>query len=87
MKIKKGFILRSVAGSNIVIAVGSESRSFNKLIKLNGTAAFLFRQLAEDRTEEQLAAALTAQYEVSAEQAKADVSDFLKTIGEAGLLV
>ena len=56
MKIKDGFILRSVAGTNLVVAVGERSRDFNRMMKLNDTAAFLWRQLERESTEAQLAA-------------------------------
>lgn len=87
MKIKDGYILRNVAGSNVVVAVGEESRRFNKIIKLNDTAAFIFGCLSEDTTEDGIVKKLLDKYEVSPDVAKADVSAILSSLGEAGLLV
>ena len=42
MKLKKGFVLRDVAGEKIVSAEGLEQMDFNKLITLNPTAAYLW---------------------------------------------
>ena len=86
MKIKDGFILRTVAGANLVVAVGERSRDFNRMMKLNDTAAFLWRRLEEGCTEEQLAVALTREFEVTPEVAAWDVSEFVLSLREAGVL-
>ena len=87
MKIKDGYILRNIGGSDIVVAVGAESRRFSNMIKLNSTAAFIWKCLESETTEEELVKKLTEQYDVSEEQAKADVSALLARIREAGILV
>lgn len=86
MKIKDGFILRNVGGQNVVVALGEASRSFNGLIRLNETGSFLWKQLGHDMTEEELCAALLAEYDVTPEQAAADVARFIETLGKAALL-
>lgn len=86
MKIKDGFILRNVGGQNVVVALGEASRSFNGLIRLNETGSFLWQQLGRDMTEEALCAALLAEYDVTPEQAAADVARFIETLGKAALL-
>lgn len=40
MKIKKGFVVRKVAGENIVVPVGGMSKTFHGMIKLNDTGEF-----------------------------------------------
>ena len=45
MKIKEGFVLREMCGENIVAGEGLEHINFNKLISLNSTAAFLWKEL------------------------------------------
>ena len=56
MKIKDGFILRVVAGTNLVAAVGERSKEYNRMIKLNDTGAFLWKLMAEkDLTEAEVA--------------------------------
>ncbi len=87
MKIKDGYILRTVAGVSVVVAVGEESRRFNKLIKLNDSAAFIFKQLETDISEEELVKRLLDEYDVSEETALRDVRSLLSSLKEAGLLV
>lgn len=86
MKIKDGFMLRKVGGQNVVVALGEASRSFNGIIRLNDTGVFLWQQLQQDKTEEQLLAALTAEYDIDAEKARADISDFVNSLRKAALL-
>ena len=54
MKIKKGFILLEVAGSNVVVCVDGEL-SFNGMITLNETGAFIWKQLEKELSNEDIA--------------------------------
>ncbi len=87
MKIKDGFMLRRVGGQFVVVALGEASRSFNGIIRLNDTGKFLWEQLSADSTEEQLCEALLSEYDVTPQQARADVSEFIGTLKKAALLV
>ena len=86
MKLKEGYVLREVAGNYIVVAVGVAVKNFNGVINLNESAAFLWQQLLEDKTEEQLVTALLGEYEVSEEIAKRDVKAFVEKLNGAKLL-
>ncbi len=86
MKIKDGFILREVAGSYLVVAVGAAVKQFNGMINLNETGAFLWRLLEKGATEEEAVSALLKEYDVDEETAKADVKAFTNKLTEAGLL-
>lgn len=86
MKLKEGYVLREVAGNYIVVAVGSAVKDFNGVINLNESAAFLWKQLLEDKTEEELVSALLGEYEVAEDVAKADVKKFIDKLNGANLL-
>ena len=86
MKIKDGFILRTVGGNHIVVPVGAQTVDFRGIITLNETGVVLWNALQEDCTEEQLTQALLAEYEVTAEVAAADVARFVESLREAELL-
>ena len=64
MKIKEGFILRNVAGSNVVVPVGQATVDFNGMMSLNDTGAFLFDKLTKGTTEEQLIRDLMDEYSI-----------------------
>ena len=45
MKTKKGFVLRNVCGENIIVAEGKENIDFTKIISMNETAAYLWKNV------------------------------------------
>ena len=77
MKIKKGFVLRTVCGENVIVGEGLDAINFGRMLCLNETAAWLWKQAqqAGDFTAESLAQALCSEYEVSLEQALNDVKE------------
>lgn len=85
-KIKKGFMLREVSGSYIVVPVGKASLEFKGLITLNHTSAFMWQLLLEGKTEAELVEALLNEYEVSYEVAKTDCENFIKKLVDGGLV-
>lgn len=86
MKIKEGFLLRQVAGQNVVLPSGSEL-DLNMMITLNGTGAFLWERLQSETDEKALVAALLAEYDVDKETAETCVAAFVKKLGDNGFLV
>lgn len=79
MRIKKGFVLREVCGENVIMGEGLGAINFGKLLALNGTAAWLWKQALEmgDFTIEALADKLGDEYEVTAEEALLDVAEII----------
>ena len=84
MKIKKGFILRTVCGENVIVGEGLDAINFGRMLSLNETAAWLWKQAVEqgDFTAESLAKALCDEYEVSPDQALADVKETINQWAE-----
>lgn len=86
MKIKDGFILREVAGSYLVVAVGDAVKNFSGIINLNETGAFLWK-LAEKKVDQQeMVDALTAEYDVTKEVAEKDVKAFIDKLKEMEII-
>lgn len=86
MKIKDGFIVNKIGSQHVVVPVGETSMERHCMIRLNGTGAFLWDQLATDATEEALVQALLAEYAVNEGTARADVAAFLGKLRDADLL-
>ncbi len=87
MKIKKGFELRNVCGENIIIAHGVENIDFTKVITLNESAAYIWKQVVgKDFNEQDMVQLLLDEYEVEASQAKEDVKQLLASWMEAGFI-
>ena len=85
MKLKDGFILREVAGQTVVLPSGDEL-NLNMMITLNGTGAFLWKQLESEKDEAQLVAALRSEYEVDEDTAISAVNGFVAKLKENGFL-
>lgn len=87
MKIKDGFILKNIADSYIVVAVGAAAKNFNGIINLNETGAFLWENIPQCKDEKELASALTSEYDVDDRTALKDASEFIARLKEAGVLL
>lgn len=86
MRIKDGYVLRPVAGNNVVIAIGQEAINFNGIVTINGAGAFLWEKLLKETTEEEMLKALLGEYDIDEETAKKDINEFLDKLREAELL-
>lgn len=82
----KRFVLRKVAGENILVPVGNTALTFNGLVTLNESGAFLWERMQENRSREELVREVLKEYDVSEEQARADIGQFLTYLTEAGVL-
>ncbi len=86
MKIKTGYMLRTVAGCSVVVAIGTDTMDFGGMINLNESGAFLWKLLEKGATEDELLSALLSEYEVDEDTAKRDISLFINKMREAELL-
>lgn len=79
MKIKQGFVLRDVCGEQVIMGEGLGALDFGRLLCLNETAAFLWKCALElgEFTVESLSEKLCGEYDVSKEQALADVAQIV----------
>jgi hypothetical protein len=73
-------VYRNIAGEHLLIATRGDSEA--PMFALTPSGALLWKRLADWTTQEQLVELVLEQYEVSAEQAAADVVDFLEQLRE-----
>lgn len=87
MKLKKDFKLRQICGENIITAEGMQAIDFSKLVSLNETATFLWKEAEKqgEFTTESLAEALCKEYDVSEAQALADCQTIVSQWNQEGL--
>lgn len=83
--IKEGFVLRKMPGMNLVMPAGENVKTFNGALMLNDTGALVFEELKKNSSAEDIAKRLTEEYNVSLEQALADVQKTIDTLKEAGV--
>lgn len=86
MHIKENFVLREIAGEYIIVPVGNTTLNFNGLMTVNEVGMFIWQQLQEEITEEELLARVLAEYEVDEETAKADIDEYLERLSQAGII-
>ncbi len=86
MKIKDGFAKREIAGSNIVVPVGSTAKEFNGMITLNESGSFFWDCFTKDITVDEAVKMVTDEYEIDEETAKKDIEKFVAMLKEHNLL-
>ena len=79
MRIKEGFILRSICGEYVVVGEGLAQVNFNKMLSRNNSAAYLWKELeGKDFTLDTMVDLLLENYDVTREQAAEDVEKLLQ---------
>lgn len=86
MKIKKGFTVRNIAGSDIVVPVGNAERVFNGMITINESGTFFWNALLKDTTVDEVVKKVTSEYDVDESKARADVEKFINLLRENNLI-
>ncbi len=86
MVIKKDMILRQIGGDAILVPVGNALKDYNGLFMLTESACFLWQQLPECGSVQELALRLYDEYDVTQEQALADTKEFIDKLIEIGII-
>lgn len=86
MKIKNGFAKREIAGSYIVVPVGSTSNEFNGMITLNESGSFFWDCFTNDITIDDAVKKVTAEYDIDETTAKKDIENFINLLKENNLI-
>ena len=84
MKLKDG-LSKNRAGDDYIV-ISDNREIFKGMIRLNESGAFLFDLLKNDISFDELKNALMNKYAIDGELAKRDLSAFLKTFKDCGLI-
>ena len=79
-------VARAIAGETFLVPVEGTLASLQKVFVLNPTAAFTWERLDGAHTLEAILAEALEQFDVPVDQARADISDFVAALEEAGLV-
>ena len=85
-QVKPGFIHRHIGDVDVVISIGENVADFNGYMTLNETASFLWDALTAPKSAEELTALLYDEFDVTVEEARADVDEFLTALLAQGIL-
>ena len=87
MKIKDSISIRHIADEYIMIVGSEDSLDYTQAVSLNDSAAYLIEQVRdEDFTQEDWVDLLTERYDVSREQASADIELLVQMLKEANVI-
>lgn len=85
-KIKDGLLIRNIAGEHVLIDASGEV-DLSKMEMLNDTAVSIIKAMQEGFcTAEELAARIVAEYDVTVDQALADIKELLTAMSAKGLV-
>lgn len=86
MNIKPGFTLRRVVGENMVMPTGKNIKDFGGTVVLNEVSAFIYEQLKQPISREDLLAQILAEYDVDEATASADLDALLDQFRQMDML-
>lgn len=87
MKIKEGFEIVDLCGDHVIVATGLKNIDFSKVISLNESAILMWNAVeGKEFTVEDLAKALTDEYEVDLATAMNDAGKIAQEWKEIGLI-
>ena len=82
----KDFIKRKIGTQYVIVAVGAATKKFNGMVSVNGTGSFIWDQLEQDISMEDLVKAITDHYEIDAATAAEHATAFLNTLKGVGAI-
>ena len=84
MKKKERFIGRNIMNQHVLMPFGETAHRFNGMIMTTETGAFIWEHIEEVSSAEEMASLLTQEFEVSYEEALADVTALFDNFKQAG---
>lgn len=86
MKLLPNVFVSEVEGKYVAVATGKAAKSFSGMVEMNGTAAYVVKQLQKRTNEEKLVKAVVEEYDVDEETARRNVAGILEKLRETGWL-
>lgn len=80
------FLLREVAGKQVVVPLGKAAATFPGMLTLNETGAYLWQLLEKEQTEDSLVKHFCGRYDVNADTAREDITAFLTKLRSVGAI-
>ena len=82
----ENFVFRQIEGETILVPIKDNVGDMGSIYNLNPTGAFIWQQLNGTKPLDEIAMMLTREFDVSAEQAQADLRDFINQLEEIDAL-
>jgi len=82
----KDFVTRSIGNQTLVVPLTGSVGDLNAIYSLNETGAAIWQMIRDRIPLPQIADAVCRKFEVSAEEAAADIKDFIADLHHSGLI-
>ena len=86
MKVNSDFVMRNIAGENILVPTGEAAEKFNGMITMNEVAAFMWQNIDEVESKEDLVKIVLNEFEVDEETATRDVENFINELSSINMI-
>ncbi len=88
MKIKEDYVLADLDDHVVAVAVGEEAEKFKGIIRMNETAAFIWKKLDQGMKAEEIAQKMVEEFSgVDYETALSSTNDVINKMEKAGLFL
>lgn len=86
MKAKLGFVLRKIANEYMLMPIDQKIGEYRGAVLLNRLSAFVWEQLQEKKSREELLSAVLEQFEVEKAEAASDLDALLEQLKQLELI-
>ena len=86
MKLQGEFVVRQIMEHTVAVPVGQIALQFNGMIVLNSVSKVIWSCLEQETNVEQIVTAVTDAFEVSSQEAREDILEFLDKLRKLQLL-
>ncbi len=86
MKIKSGFMTRTLGDKIVAVAVGQRAFEFNGMINLNASGKFIWDCLAKDTDIDEIVAKMVKEYDIDHDTAMDAATKFIDILRENDIL-
>ena len=86
MKLDEGFVIRNIAGEDVLVPVGSKVIDFKGLLTLTPVGALIYRLLKEGKNKKEIIGSILVEYDTDEQTAVKDYDDFIESLRETGVL-
>ena len=85
-KTKGTYVLRQIAGEFLAIPISNEAGDDSNIVILNPVSQIIWGKIENGASFNEILEVVTTEFDVSKEEAAADIKEFLDGLKEAGLL-
>ncbi len=86
MKLNENYILKTIAGSPVVVPVGDAVKNINGMITLNEPAETIWKCLEGGKSFDETLEQLKSEYNAPEDVLKADLEGFIEKLRKHGIL-